>query len=97
MAVSGGREIVCDVDGIVEADATTVDALARLQLAAKRSGFRLRLRNPPRELTELLLLTGLAEVLGVEPRRQAEEREERVRVEEERELADLAVLDLDHL
>ena len=35
--------------------------------------------------------------LGVEPRRQAEEREEPLRIEEERELDDAAVGDLEHL
>jgi hypothetical protein len=69
----------------------TVDALARLQLAAKRRGLALRLHRPERELRELIELAGLTEVLGVEPRREAEEREERVGVEEEGELGDAIV------
>ena len=91
MAVPDQREIACDVGALVGADAGTVDALARLQLTAKRSGYRLRLHNAPPELCELLHFAGLAEVLGVEPCGQAEEREERLGLEEEGELADPAV------
>ena len=72
------------------ADLGTVDAVARLQLAARRSGLELRLRHVPDELQELITFVGLAEALGLEPRGEAEEREERVRVEEERELGDPA-------
>ena len=74
-----------------------VDALARLQLAAHRHGYRLRLVEAPAELVELVELAGLAGVLGVEPRRQPEEREEHVGVEEERELDDAPVHDLEDL
>ena len=66
----------------------TVEALARLQLAARRMGLDLRLNVVSRELRELIELAGLTQVLGVEPRRQAEEREQRVGVEEEGELGD---------
>jgi anti-anti-sigma regulatory factor len=65
-----------------------VDVLARLQLAARRSGHELRVRDASPELLELIALAGLEDVLGVEPRRQAEEREEPLGVEEERELPD---------
>jgi hypothetical protein len=74
-----------------------VDALARLQLAARRCGYRVEIANAPDELAELVELAGLCEVLGVEPRRQPEQREERLGVEEERELDDPPVRDLDHL
>ena len=70
------------------ADLGTVDVLARLQLAARRSGLEFRVRHVPVELHELITFVGLAEVLGLEPRGQAEEREEPVGVEEERELDD---------
>ena len=70
------------------ADLGTVDALARLQLAARRSGLELRLRHVSDELLELITFVGLAEALGLEPRGEAEEREQRVGVEEERELDD---------
>lgn len=44
-------------------DLVTVEALARLQLAARRHGCTLRLRNAPAELTELLVILGLRDVL----------------------------------
>jgi anti-anti-sigma regulatory factor len=82
------RTIVCDLRGVA-ADCVTVDALARIHLAAKRAGVGLDVRNASRELHELLALTGLSGVLGLEPRRQAEEREDVLRGEEERQLDDL--------
>lgn len=54
--------VICDVAG-VEPDAVTVDALARLQLAARRHGCRVRLRNASPELLELVAFMGLADVL----------------------------------
>ena len=72
------------------ADLGTVDALARLQLAARRSGLELRLRHVPEELGELIAFVGLTEALRLEPWREPEEREERVGVEEEGELDDPA-------
>ena len=89
--------IFCDLGELAEADAGTIDALARLQLAVRRRGFELRLLRAPTELVCLLELTGLSEVLRVEPGREAEEREDTVGVEEERQLDDPAVRDLDHL
>ena len=71
-------------------DLAVVDTLARLSLAERRCGRKLRLVKVPRELRELLVLTGLDGVLGVEPGREPEEREERVRVEEEGDLGDPA-------
>jgi len=59
-------------------DLRTVDLLARLRLA---TGARV-VRAPP-DLWELLDLCGLREAVG-----QTEQREERLRVEEERHLAD---------
>ena len=47
----------------VPADAVTVDALARLQLAARRHGCQVRLRGASPELRELLAFMGLADVL----------------------------------
>jgi hypothetical protein len=72
------------------ADLGIVDALARLQLAARRSGYEVAVTNAPCDLLVLIELAGLTEALGVEPLRQAEEREERFGVEEERELPDTA-------
>ena len=53
---------LCDVSG-VEPDAVTVDALARLHLAARRHGCRVQLRNASNELRELVAFMGLTEVL----------------------------------
>jgi ABC-type transporter Mla MlaB component len=54
--------VLCDVSGVLP-DAVTVDALARLQLAARRHGCRVRLRNASSELLELLAFMGLSDVL----------------------------------
>ena len=77
----------CDV-GALPADGIALDALARLQLSARRAGLELEICNASHELCCLIRFTGLEEVLGVEPEREAEEREERLHVEEERELGD---------
>jgi ABC-type transporter Mla MlaB component len=58
----GGETVVCDVAG-VEPDAVTVDALARLQLAACRRGCTVTLRNASEQLLELVELMGLSNVL----------------------------------
>ena len=55
-------DAVCDVSG-VEPDAVTVDALARLQLAAQRRGCKVRLRNASAELIGLVAFMGLRDVL----------------------------------
>ena len=81
--------IVCDV-GSLAPDAVTIDALARLQLTARRLGGEVRLRHASSELQELLDFVGLRAVLRVEAGWQPEEREQRVGVEEEREFDDPA-------
>jgi ABC-type transporter Mla MlaB component len=53
---------LCDVRG-VGADAVVVEALARLQLGAHRTGCQVRLRNASPELLELVAFMGLADVL----------------------------------
>ena len=82
--------IVCDV-GALSPDATAVDALARLQLAARRIGLEIRLRHASSELRGLLVFVGLDDVLRVEVGGQTEEREDRLGAEEERQLDDPAV------
>jgi ABC-type transporter Mla MlaB component len=58
-----GADVVrCDVRG-VDPDAVTVDALARLQLAARRKGCRVRLRNASAELRALVGFMGMRDVL----------------------------------
>ncbi len=45
-------------------DLAVVEALARLQLAARRFGGAIELRDVPAPLEELLDLVGLAELIG---------------------------------
>jgi ABC-type transporter Mla MlaB component len=52
----------CDV-GSVRPDAVCVDALARLQLAARGHGCRVRLRGASEDLRALVGLMGLGDVL----------------------------------
>jgi ABC-type transporter Mla MlaB component len=52
----------CEVDSVAP-DAVTVEALARLRLAAQRRGCRIRLRNASPELLELVAFMGLRDVL----------------------------------
>jgi anti-anti-sigma regulatory factor len=79
--------IVCDVSALAP-DAATIDVLARLHLTARRIGRELRLCHASRELRELVALVGLGDVLRLEPGGEAEEREERLGLEEERQLRD---------
>jgi hypothetical protein len=90
-------QLVCDVGAIVAPDAVTVDALARLQLTARRLGCQLRVEHASAELRGLLVFMGLSGVVpldegsGLEAGRQTEEREQTGGVEEERDSADPAV------
>jgi ABC-type transporter Mla MlaB component len=76
------RAVSCDVGSVSQPDVTTIDALARLQLAIRQHGGALILRNASRPLLELLSLVGLADVLpsglpsALEPSRQIEYREQ---------------------
>jgi ABC-type transporter Mla MlaB component len=56
---------LCDVTEI-ESDAVSVDALARLQLAAHRRGCQARVRGASSELLDLLAFMGLTEVFWAE-------------------------------
>ena len=53
---------MCDV-APVAVDAVAVEALARLQLGARRNGCRVLIANAPQELGQLVRLFGLEEVL----------------------------------
>ena len=78
LEATGAGVVVCDAAGLGPPGLTTVDVLARLQLAACRAGGRIRLREPDPALRALLSLVGLSfEVEG-----QPEEREPALRVEE---------------
>jgi ABC-type transporter Mla MlaB component len=58
----GPAVVLCRVDGVVH-DAVTVDALARLQLAARRHGCQIRLIGASRELRDLVAFMGLRDVI----------------------------------
>jgi ABC-type transporter Mla MlaB component len=58
----GIRTVFLDV-GAARSDAVTVDALAQLQLLAKRRGCQVRLRRCSPELRDLVAFMGLANVL----------------------------------
>lgn len=85
--------IECDAGG-VRADLRAVDALAYAALTARSLGCAIVVRHASGELQALIDLVGLSPVLRcapastVEPWRQAEEREDPFRVEEERDAAD---------
>lgn len=87
---AGDRPLVCDVAALVRPDLGAIDALARLALTAVRARRHLELVNASQPLLELLTLVGLQDAVGlegrsgVEPGRQAEEREDVGDVEEER-------------
>ena len=59
---SGVGVVLCDASG-VDPDAVTVDALARLQLGARRHDCRVRLCRCSDQLRELVAFMGLADVL----------------------------------
>jgi STAS domain len=62
----GTCEVICDVTRLV-ADLAAVDALARLELAARRLGGRIRLGGASADLVGLLGICGLADVLVSTP------------------------------
>src|SRR3954469_21112810 len=62
--LGGSRPEVAFVDVCgIEPDGGCVDALARLQRAAKAYGCQVRLRNATQSLRELVAFMGLADVL----------------------------------
>jgi ABC-type transporter Mla MlaB component len=63
LEASGADLVVCDVGALIDPDAVAVDALARLQLMARRLGRHVRLHHASRELKELLAFMGLNDVL----------------------------------
>lgn len=54
--------VLCDCRAVMP-DAVTVDALARMQLAAQRHGCTVRLRHASAPLRELVAFMGLRDVL----------------------------------
>ncbi|MDO8184736.1 STAS domain-containing protein [Conexibacter sp. JD483] len=65
--------VLCDVAGVAP-DAVAVDALARMQLAARRANCTVTLTGMEGELRALVALMGLTNVLVSEPRPPAEPR-----------------------
>jgi ABC-type transporter Mla MlaB component len=58
-----GATLVCDVTEVA-VDAVAVEALARLQLGARRHGCSVRLVSAPRELRDLVSFMGLRDVIA---------------------------------
>ena len=91
MASCAAGIVVCDVHALPP-DARALEALARLQLTARRASRRIRLQRARPELLRLLDFAGLAEVIPatknapplavVQRQRQAEQREDPPDVEE---------------
>jgi len=63
LRASPATVVFCDVGAITEPDADTLDALARLQLTARRLGSQVRLHQARDRLRALLVFTGLTEAL----------------------------------
>jgi len=85
--------VICDVGALTDPDAGTVDALARMQLTARRLGGTLRIRRACGELRDLLTLSGLSDVLPcdelpLEASGKAEQREQPSGIEEEGDTAE---------
>ncbi|GHK00620.1 STAS domain-containing protein [Streptomyces sp. NPDC003753] len=78
LETTGTGVVVCDVGALRPVRLATVDVLARLQLAARRAGGRIRLRDPAPALRALLDLVGLP----IELEGQPEQREPAPGVEE---------------
>lgn len=85
------RPIVLDCQQLANPHMAVIDQLARLQLALRRGGCELRLKNAGDSVLDLIGFAGLAEVLRVEMQRESEEREQPRRVEEEDHFGDLSV------
>ncbi|MDF3298245.1 STAS domain-containing protein [Streptomyces tropicalis] len=84
LAATGAGLVVCDVGGLGPPGLGAVDLLARLELAARRAGGRIRLRDPDPALHALLALVGLR----FETERQPEQGEPPLGVEEAVEAGD---------
>ncbi|MBA2949005.1 STAS domain-containing protein [Streptomyces himalayensis] len=78
LLATGADVVVCDAAALATPGLAAVDLLARLELAARRAGGRIRIRNPTPRLRELLQLAGLR----LEMERHPEQREPPRRVQE---------------
>jgi anti-anti-sigma regulatory factor len=84
------KPIVVDVSALTDLDEEILDALVRLQLAARRNGLVVELRDACPRLVDTFELCGLREELGVEVDGVAEERKQRG-IDEEVDPPDAAV------
>jgi ABC-type transporter Mla MlaB component len=87
--------VTCEVGALTDPDPVAVDALARMQLTARRAGGSIRLRHARARLRDLLAAIGLCEALPrcsdtVRAGRQVEQREQ-IGVDEEVDPADPSV------
>lgn len=57
--------VTCDLGAVVEPDVTVIEALARLQLTARRAGGSIKVWHASRRLRDLLALVGLCDVVAV--------------------------------
>jgi ABC-type transporter Mla MlaB component len=64
LETSGASVAVCEVSGVA-ANAVSVDALARLQLAARRHRCRVELRDASPQLRDLIAFMGLEDVFAL--------------------------------
>ena len=79
---SDARIVVCDVSAL-PATARTIEALARLQLTARRLQRRIHLQRASRELLlDFVGLAGVVSAIAGQRERQAEHREHPLDVEE---------------
>jgi hypothetical protein len=85
------RPIVLDCQQLSNPHLAVIDQLARLQLALRRDGCELQLRNADDTVLGLIGFAGLAEVLRVEVERQPEKGEQPRGVEEEGQVGDPTV------
>jgi ABC-type transporter Mla MlaB component len=67
LQTTGADLVTCDVARLTHPSAADVDAVARLQLTARRLGRSIRLRHASGLLRELLSLFGLQEVVPCVP------------------------------
>lgn len=63
---SDATVVICDVGAVADPDVVIVEAVARLQLTARQSGRHIRLHRASDRLRDLLVLTGLSDVLPLQ-------------------------------
>ncbi len=72
LVANDGIEVIVGRVDARKPDLALVEAIARMQLDARRRGWKLCLRDVPEELRLLIDLVGLADVLWLEARRKPE-------------------------